>query len=219
MTNSQERQGGSDSPDYLFDPVHVRYRHDGWTPRRQVAFIRALAACACVVEACRAVGMSPESAYILRARIGADSFRAAWDAALDHCVGRVADNAVGRAVNGVVTPIFYRGEQVGERRRYNDRLAMFLLRTRAPHRFGPPQLRPDEVAYAEATRHALNDAIERLDYDARREEKELRDDAEEFGLENLRGDDFRDDVSSISSTSVRPGAGFPDHGGAPGMGH
>lgn len=114
MTNKQERQGGSDSSDFLFDPVHVRYRHDGWTPQRQVDFIRALAACACIVEACRAVGMSPESAYNLRARSNADSFRAAWDAALDHCVGRVADSAVGRAVNGVVTPIFYRGEQVGE---------------------------------------------------------------------------------------------------------
>lgn len=119
-----------------FTPVPVRPRHDGWTPVRQDAFIRALAETACVEEACAAVGMSPRSAYALRARADAGSFRQAWDAALDYAVTRLADAMLGRALNGVATPVFYKGEQIGERRRYDERLAMFLLRTRAPERYG-----------------------------------------------------------------------------------
>jgi hypothetical protein len=41
-----------------------------------------------------------------------------------------------RALNGVATPIFYHGEQVGERRRYDERLALFLLQRRDPLQYG-----------------------------------------------------------------------------------
>lgn len=211
MTNQHERQGGSDGPQFSFDPVQLRYRHDGWTPERQVDFIRALAASACVIEACRAVGMSSESAYTLRAREGADSFCAAWDAALRHALGRVADGAVGRAINGVATPIFYKGEQVGERRRYNDRLAMFLLGTRGPCRCGGRQGAPHDPPGAqypwEDPRFELDDAVERLAYEAERWEREMEAVADEFGLDAPYGlaprldGDFPADVSPISSTS------------------
>jgi hypothetical protein len=65
-----------------FNPVPLRHRRDGWTPERQVAFIRALAECGCVLEACRRVGMSSESAYKLARRPDAQSFRVAWTRAL-----------------------------------------------------------------------------------------------------------------------------------------
>ncbi|HEX8554890.1 MAG TPA: hypothetical protein VF695_09300 [Sphingomonas sp.] len=119
-----------------FTPVPVSPRHDGWTPLRQDAFIKALAETAHVEEACAAVGMSPRSAYTLRARGDATSFRQAWDAALDLGVHRLADAMLGRALRGVATPIFYKGEQVGERRHYDERLAMFILRARDPSRYG-----------------------------------------------------------------------------------
>ena len=120
--------------DYV--PVELRHRHDGWTPARQVDFLIALSETACVDEACRAVGMSPGSAYALRRRIEAKAFRAAWDAALDYGVGRLADAAMSRALHGVARPVFYKGEQVGERRYYDERLTMFVLRLRDPVRFG-----------------------------------------------------------------------------------
>ena len=41
-----------------------------------------------------------------------------------------------RALNGVEEPVYHRGELVGTRRVYNDRLLMFLLRNRAADRFG-----------------------------------------------------------------------------------
>jgi hypothetical protein len=119
-----------------FTPVKLRMRHDGWTPAKQVEFIEALAACGCVDEACRRVGRSRQSAYDLYRRPEAGPFRLAWEAALEHAVKRMADAAFSRAINGVAIPIFYKGEQVGERRRYDERLTMFMLRHYDPIRFG-----------------------------------------------------------------------------------
>ena len=119
-----------------FDPVDLRHRHDGWTPERQIAFIHALAECGCVEEASARVGMSVRSTYTLRRREDAASFRIAWDLALDHAIQRLADAAFSRALHGVSRPVFYKGEQVGERRHYDERLTMFLLRYRDPMRYG-----------------------------------------------------------------------------------
>ncbi len=133
MTDRTPRPAGS-AP--VFTPARLRPRHDGWTPTRQVAFIEALAATACVEEAARHVGMSREAAYALRRHPGAYSFRQAWELALDHGISRLADAALGRALHGTATPIFYKGEQIGERRRYDEKLTMFLLRYRDPCRYG-----------------------------------------------------------------------------------
>lgn len=110
-----------------FGPVPVRPRHDGWTPERQRGFIEALAATACVEDAARAVGMSATSAYNLCARPDAVPFRAAWDAALDFAAGHLKAAVFSRAIHGVPVPRYYKGELVGGHRRYNDRLAMFVM--------------------------------------------------------------------------------------------
>lgn len=52
-----------------------------WTRDKMVAFLRALARSGSVRAAAAAVGMSRQSAYRLRARLGA-GFAAAWDAGL-----------------------------------------------------------------------------------------------------------------------------------------
>ncbi len=119
-----------------FVAVATRIRQDGWTPERQVAFIEALAEGGCVDEACKRVGMGTSSAYALRRRADAQGFRAAWDAAIDMAMERLSDAAFARALKGVATPVFYKGEQVGERVRHDERLTMFLLRYRDPTRYG-----------------------------------------------------------------------------------
>ena len=111
-----------------FDPVPVQPRHDGWTPERQRSFIEALAATACVEDSARAVGMSAKSAHRLRARPDALAFRDAWDVALDFAVGALQAAIFSRAVHGVPVPHYYKGELIGEHRRYNDQLAMFVMR-------------------------------------------------------------------------------------------
>ena len=123
-----------------FEPVPRKYRYDGWTAERQRAFIAALAETGSVKAAAKRINMSYEGAYYLRRQPGADGFRAAWIAALDHGVQRLADIAVERAIEGVPVPIHWRGEQVGEKRRYNDRLLMFILRHHLADRYGGPGL-------------------------------------------------------------------------------
>ncbi|HEX4693386.1 hypothetical protein [Sphingomonas sp.] len=107
-------------------------RHDGWTPARQRDFIDALGQCGLVGAAARAVGMTPKSAYRLRARAGAESFRAAWDAAVDRGGAVARDTAIERAFEGEKVPVFYRGVQVGERRRYDNSLLIAALRNWRP---------------------------------------------------------------------------------------
>lgn len=120
-----------------FTPVpSQRNRHDGWTPERQRGFIEALADTGSVEAACRHVNMSTAGAYRIRRLPEATSFREAWAAALDLGVQRLEDVAMERALNGVEEPYCVRGEEVFTRTRYNDRLLMFMLRNRAPDRFG-----------------------------------------------------------------------------------
>jgi hypothetical protein len=119
-----------------FKPAQLRPRHDGWTAEKQIHFIEALAATRCVDEACRRVGMSDTSAYELRNRPCGKAFARAWDIALEYQIDRVEQGAVERSVNGVPRPIFYKGEQVGEWRHHDERLTMFLLRSRRPARYG-----------------------------------------------------------------------------------
>jgi hypothetical protein len=139
------------APPIPFEPAVLRPRHDGWTAERQIHFIEALAATKCVDEACRRVGMSDTSAYELRNRPCGAAFARAWDIALECQLDRLEQSVVERSLNGVPRPIFYKGEQVGEYRHYDERLTMFLLRSRRAARYGkwigqapppqPPQLR------------------------------------------------------------------------------
>lgn len=152
-----------------FVPASPRERHDGWTPEKQVAFIDALGECGCVTEACERVGLSPSTAYRLRRRVDAYSFRAAWDAALDYAIRRLSDAAFSRALHGVTRPVWFQGEQVGERLYYDERLTMFLLRYRDPDTYGAwrdrrePRRRPDAQAFTLArwTDHVAEDAHDR----------------------------------------------------------
>jgi hypothetical protein len=120
-----------------FEPVPVRRRHDGWTAERQIAFIEKLADTNSITAACKHVGMSRESVRKLRRWPGGRAFRDACDAALDCGYADIEEAAAERSRNGVARPIFYKGEQVGEWRHFDERLTMFLLRFRRRHRFGP----------------------------------------------------------------------------------
>jgi hypothetical protein len=111
-----------------FTPVPVRARHDGWTPARQIAFIHRLALCGSISTAARAVGKSRKSVYDLRDRPGAESFAAAWDAALGMGRSRQLDLAIERAIAGEVRPYFYQGRKCGESVRHNNGLALAILK-------------------------------------------------------------------------------------------
>jgi hypothetical protein len=175
MTNMQ-RQGAGESASSVpdFEPVKLRYRHDGLTPARQVALIQTMAACGCIREACAKVGISPEAVYELRRRPDAQSFRLAMDTALDGAADKVEENAFGRAINGVEVPHYYKGELVGTHRRYDERLAMFILRYRKPWRYGKSVERRETAPHPERAALGMADLLSWVAADAHRDDLGMR---------------------------------------------
>jgi hypothetical protein len=102
-------------------------RHNEWTRAKMARFLEALADTASVTTAAECVGMSRQSAYRLRSRLIGHPFDLAWDGALEFGIQQVAHSALDRALNGTVVPIFYKGEQVGEKRVFNEHAVMNLM--------------------------------------------------------------------------------------------
>lgn len=103
-------------PPFLrFTPVPVRSRRDGWSPGLQLRFVVAIARGASVDEAARGLGRSRQTAYALRARSGAESFAAAWDAAAAFAARMRGTAAAGAGPLGgtLLVPRVYRGRLVG----------------------------------------------------------------------------------------------------------
>ena len=74
-------------------------RHDGWTAKRQLRFLDALARTRSVIKAAAAAGMSRESAYRLRDRKEGALFAALWDRAIASQPG-ATEGHIGSLGNG-----------------------------------------------------------------------------------------------------------------------
>lgn len=137
-----------------FTPVpRKRMKRGGWSAERQREFIELLAETGSVRSACRRMGVGEHHIYKLRRLPGAESFRKAWEAALDIGMARIEDVAMDRAINGVEQPVYHRGELVGARTTYNDSLLMFMLRNRSPQRFvegTKAHRKPDAISQMQA---------------------------------------------------------------------
>ena len=100
-------------------------RHDGWTPERRMRFLDHLAGGGNVRAACVRVGMSRDTAYRLKRRD--PLFARIWDAALLLAREVSADVLANRALDGIEEQVWYRGEWVGTRRKYDTRLLLAHL--------------------------------------------------------------------------------------------
>ena len=103
---------------------------DRWSKRKMAEFLRALAAQQSVSAAARSVGMSRQSAYKLRNRLKGEPFDIAWEAAFQHGYDALHQAALERVLHGVEVPVFHKGEQIGTRRYFDERLTTFLLARR-----------------------------------------------------------------------------------------
>ena len=135
-----------------FVPVPTRARRDGWSPARQAGFIGALAETGSVAAAAAREGMSRESAWRLRLREGADSFAAAWDAALAIGAGRHAppDRTIApkrkitpgelrqRALEGVLRVVLRGGRHAWTEQKADNSALLRWLTVLDRSRFQPP---------------------------------------------------------------------------------
>ncbi|MEJ2408024.1 MAG: hypothetical protein P8Y48_01500 [Novosphingobium sp.] len=125
------------------DPAFVT--HHAWDADRKVRFLHHLAEKGDVRAACARVGMSRQSAYLLRRRDGA--FAQAWQAALVLARRHAEDVLATRALDGIEEAVWFRGELVGKKRRYDTRLLLAHLARldRRAEEAGPCEDRFDEM--------------------------------------------------------------------------
>jgi hypothetical protein len=110
-----------------FYPVPLRC-DAGWTPERQAHFLGHLGETGSVSAACARVGMSRKGAYQLRKKPGAESFCAAWDAALGMPVRRVTITDLQfLAYHGLIRPRFRGGMYIGSRQKPDDSALLRLM--------------------------------------------------------------------------------------------
>ncbi|MXP09828.1 hypothetical protein [Pseudoblastomonas halimionae] len=103
----------------------ARAAQTAFTLERRVAFIDALAQRGDVRAAARRAGVSHQTVY--RARRACARFRRCWDAARLAARPQVEDVLGCRAVDGVEEPVFYHGDEIARRRRYDSRLLLAHL--------------------------------------------------------------------------------------------
>jgi hypothetical protein len=103
----------------------TRAPQTAFTRARQVDFLENLSVTGSVRSAASAARVSHQTAY--RARRGCAAFRTAWDAALVVARAAAADTLACRAIEGVEEKVFYHGEEVATRIRYDLRLLLAHL--------------------------------------------------------------------------------------------
>ncbi len=146
-------------------PTPRATRSDGWTTERQFDFLEELAAHGNVEQAAAAADMSASSAYRLRARDAEGAFAVGWRAASAMAYYAMRELAIARVTRGVTQPITYRGEIIGTKVIFSDRLLIELLKhlqpvAGAPAADGARRPVPDPaIAYA-ATIDAYTGALE-----------------------------------------------------------
>ena len=107
----------------------LRKGRKSWKP----LFLNTLRGTGNVRLAASNAGVARQVVY--RARDSSDKFRADWDEALEEARELLEAEARRRAAIGVDEPVFYKGEVVGQIRKYSDNLLMFLLKAHWPEKF------------------------------------------------------------------------------------
>lgn len=102
------------------------------TPKKDwgEAFLTSLASLGNVQAACAVAKVSRRGVYDRRDRD--EEFASRWDEAILIATASLEAEAVRRARDGTLRPVFHSGKQVGKIREYSDTLLIFLLKARDP---------------------------------------------------------------------------------------
>jgi hypothetical protein len=86
-----------------------------------------------IIDAAAAANVHPTLAY--RRRKEDELFRKAWNEASEIGTRLLEQEAQRRAFNGVLEPVFHKGQECGTVRKYSDTLLIFLLKARNPAKY------------------------------------------------------------------------------------
>ncbi|HWT12549.1 MAG TPA: hypothetical protein VN231_07335, partial [Allosphingosinicella sp.] len=118
-------------------PPPRRHRRDGFSAERQQQFVEAYRDCGSLTDAARLTGISRSTAYNLINSADGGAFRAALAEAGKGADTLLEATAIERAVKGQEEIVYYKGQRVGVRWKYDNRLLMSLLRARNPLKYAP----------------------------------------------------------------------------------
>ena len=156
-----------------FVPVpRLRNRRGGWSEQTAARdFIASLQRTGSVSASARAVGMSASTAYRLLDAEGADSFAIAWGQGVrGRELAALRDDALDRAMNGALVPVYRKGRLVRVEHRRNDRAGdRAAEQTRPQHRLASPGRAP-----AARIQHGAAGARQGAGREAKRREEEAQ---------------------------------------------
>ncbi len=99
--------------------------------KKRKVFLGVLAKTGQVAVASRACGYT-DTATLQAFRRNDEDFAEAWDFALEAAAHVLEEEAIRRATEGVLEPVYYKGEVAGYKTNYSDTLLMFILRGLKP---------------------------------------------------------------------------------------
>ncbi len=99
--------------------------------KKRRVFLRVLAETGVVAEAARACGWT-DTSTIQRYRNEDEEFAEAWDLSLQAAAHVLEAEAIRRAMEGEMKPIYYKGAIAGYETKRSDTLMMFMLRGMKP---------------------------------------------------------------------------------------
>ena len=142
-------------------PKPHRRRHDGFTPKKQRKFFKALKKTGCLKDAARVAGISTNT--VRRHRDKWPAFNARTEAALGQAAEALETIAWHRATVGAEEKIYREGKLVATKVKPSDAMLRLLLQGANPKKYGRTGMMPKGLA------------LERLKKEAKREYKvELR---------------------------------------------
>lgn len=103
------------------------------TPKKKAEFLAVLGSTANVTKAAEVTAISRTEWY--RTKAEDVEFAAAWTEAVETGTDALEDEAVRRAAEGTLKPVFWQGNECGYIREYSDTLLMFTLKARRPEKY------------------------------------------------------------------------------------
>ena len=105
------------------------------TPELKEAFINMLAELPNITVVSKLFGVDPSNIH--RARKSDVAFDEKVASAIEQGYDLYEEEARRRAIDGVLKPVFYKGEKCGDIREYSDNLLQTILKAYRPKRFNP----------------------------------------------------------------------------------
>lgn len=103
------------------------------TPKNRDRFIEALREERSVTYACNKIMIGRTAAYAWRNED--ESFKAAWDEAIEQNVDDLEASMMKKAIEGWDEPVWWQGEQCGEVRKFSTPLSIFMLKANRPEKY------------------------------------------------------------------------------------